>query len=145
MIYRLYAKEDFAALYAIEEVCFQPPFRFGRRYMRQLVSAAQAATWIAEESGRMVGFAIVEWAAGRAYVQTLEVMPQERGTGVGRELLRLVEESAVAGNAELIWLHVDAANDGAIRLYEKHGYRYERRQEHYYPGGRAALIYAKRL
>jgi len=145
MLYRPYRPTDFAALYAIEEVCFQPPYRFGRGYMRQLVSAAQAATWIAEEDGRMAGFAIAEWAAGIAYVQTLEVMPELRGAGVGGELLRLVEESAAAGNAELIWLHVDAENDGAIRLYEKHGYRFERRQEDYYPGERAALVYAKRL
>jgi hypothetical protein len=36
MLYRRYLPEDFNALYAIEEACFQQPFRFGRRYMRQL-------------------------------------------------------------------------------------------------------------
>ena len=145
MLFRRYRPTDFAALYAIEEVCFQPPLRFGRSYMRQLVSAAQAATWIAEENGLMAGFAILEWADGIAYVQTLEVMPEHRGAGVGGELLRLVEESAVAGNAGLIWLHVDAENGGAIRLYERYGYRYESRQEDYYARGRSALVYAKRL
>jgi len=143
--YRLYSPNDFAALYAIEEVCFQPPYRFGRGYMRQLVSAADAATWIAEEDDRMAGFAIVEWAEGTAYIQTLEVLPERRGAGVGAELLRLVETSAQDAGAELIWLHVDAENDGAIRLYEKHGYRYENRQEDYYGRGRAALVYGKRL
>jgi len=45
----------------------------------------------------------------------------------------------------LIWLHVDVTNAGAIRLYEVHGYRCEGREENYYPRGRAALIYVKRL
>jgi ribosomal protein S18 acetylase RimI-like enzyme len=147
--YRLYKPEDFASLYAIEEICFQPPFRFGRKYMRQLVDSSDAATWIAEEDGQMAGFAIVDWAEGAegaiAYIQTLEVTPQLRGAGVGAELLRRVEESAWRTGAEMIWLHVEAENEGAIRLYEKHGYRYENRQEDYYAPGRAALMYAKRL
>jgi ribosomal-protein-alanine N-acetyltransferase len=145
MLYRPYRPADFDALYAIEEVCFQPPLRFGRGYMRQLVKAADSATWIAEEHGRMVGFAIVEWAEGIAYIQTLEVLPEQRGAGIGGELLRLVEGSAQAASAELIWLHVDAENGGAIRLYERCGYHYENRRENYYAGRRAALIYAKRL
>ena len=29
MKYRPYKPEDFEALYALEEACFQPPFRFG--------------------------------------------------------------------------------------------------------------------
>ena len=145
MLYRLYKPTDFAALYAIEEMCFEPPLRFGRRYMRQLVEAADAATWIAEADDRMAGFAIVEWAEGAAYIQTLEVLPERRGSGVGGELLRLTEGSARGAGAELIWLHVDAENAGAIRLYERHGYRYENREEDYYARGRAALVYAKRL
>jgi ribosomal protein S18 acetylase RimI-like enzyme len=40
---------------------------------------------------------------------------------------------------------VEAANVGAIRLYETQGYSCLGRQENYYPLGRAALIYKKRL
>ena len=95
MLYRFYSAEDFAQLYAIEEACFQPPFRFGRGYMRQLVNRSNAVTWIAEEDGRMAGFAIVEWMRERggltAYIQTLEVAPEFRGRGIGGELLRRME------------------------------------------------------
>jgi ribosomal protein S18 acetylase RimI-like enzyme len=147
--YRLYAPQDFDALYAIEEVCFPPADRFGRGYMQQLVNSSNAATWIAENDGQMAGFAIVEWRERKkritAYIQTIEVSPESRGQDVGRELLARVEDSSRAASAALIWLHVDAANTAAIRLYERQGYSCEGRQENFYPGGRAALVYLKRL
>ena len=149
MIYRPYRPEDFAALYAIEEACFQPPLRFSRIYMRRLTGSADAATWIAEEEGgAMAGFAIVEWsgeAVVSAYIQTIEVAPAKRRLGVGAELMRRVEQSAQKAGAKAIWLHVDAENAGAIRLYEAHGYRREGKEANYYPRGREALIYAKSL
>jgi ribosomal-protein-alanine N-acetyltransferase len=149
VLYRLYQPEDFDSLYAIEELCFQPPHRFRRRYMRQLVSRANAATWIAEEQGSLRGFAIIDWGERKsginAYIKTIEVLPAERGRGVGRELLSRIEGSARAAGAAAIWLHVEAENAGAIRLYESQGYRCEGRQENYYPLGRAALMYVKRL
>ena len=147
--YRLYRPQDFPALYAIEESCFERPLRFGRAYMRQLVTRDNAATWIAEADGHMAGFAIVEWAdeAGEttAYIQTIEVAAEDRGHGVGGELLRRAEGSARAVGTRLIWLHVDAENAAAVRLYKAHGYTGEGREENYYPRGRPALIYAKAL
>jgi ribosomal protein S18 acetylase RimI-like enzyme len=141
--------EDFPQLYGLEEQCFQPPHRFSRRYLRSLVCRDHAATWMAEENGRMIGFAIVVWkerkAGITAYIQTIEVDPNARRGGVGRELLRRLEASASAAGAALIWLHVEAANAAAIHLYEAHGYHCQSRCENYYPEGRAAFIYVKTL
>jgi len=149
MFFRLYQPDDFPRLYALEELCFEPPDRFGRRYMRALVQHANAATWIAEEGWQMAGFAIVEWTQRRggvtAYIQTIEVAPEARGRGVGGELLDRIEGSARAAGAHLIWLHAEAGNAAAIRLYEARGYLCEGRRENFYPEGRAALIYLKRL
>lgn len=149
MRYRLYQPEDFAALYAIEESCFAPPLRFHRAYMRQLVQSADSATWIAEEDGSMAGFAIVEWsddsAGTAAYIQTIEVDPEQRRRGIGGELLRRAEDSARAAGARLIGLHVHEENASALRLYEAHGYRRAGREEHYYARGQAALIAVKPL
>jgi ribosomal protein S18 acetylase RimI-like enzyme len=146
---RAYQPADFAALYAVEELCFQPPFRFSRALMRELVADPDSATWIAEEEGQMAGFAIVQW--GRegadviAYLKTIEVLPALRARGLGAELLAACERSARAAGASLLWLHVDEENAGAIRLYQRHGYVFEGRQERFYPQGRAALIGAKVL
>jgi ribosomal protein S18 acetylase RimI-like enzyme len=146
---RPYTPADFDQLYALEERCFEPPHRFGRRYTRQLVGRSDVATWIAEENERLIGFAIVEWRARKdevkAYIQTIEVAPEAREVGVGRKLLDCIEGSARAAGAVVIWLHVEATNAGAIRLYEAEGYQCQGRQENYYPENRAALIYLKRL
>ena len=149
MHYRLYRPDDFAQLYAIEETCFPLPFRFGKRYMRQLVDSPNGATWIAEDGDIMVGFAIVEFSAdddeSSAYIQTIEVAPAHRRRGIGAELLQLMENSAQAAGAPAISLHVDAQNSSAIRLYGANGYRNEGRLEHYYAHGRAGDIYVKSL
>ncbi len=149
MLYRSFKPEDFDALYAIEEICFQPPFRFGRRYLRRLIDSPNGATWIAEADGRMTGFAVVEWTLETteavAYLQTIEVAPEQRGRGVASELLQRIESSASAAGASILWLHVDATNAGAIRFYEKHGYAFYGGEDHYYAPGRGALIYRKPL
>jgi ribosomal-protein-alanine N-acetyltransferase len=149
VLYRLYRREDFAALYAIEEECFESPFRFGPGYMRRLVNRSNAVTWIAEDEGKMAGFAIaelIENAEGvMAYIPTLEVAREDRCKGVGGALLRCLEGSATAVRAISIGLHVDASNGGAIRLYEAFGYLCEGRQADYYAPGKDALVYRKPL
>jgi ribosomal-protein-alanine N-acetyltransferase len=149
MHYRLYTPADFEPLYAIEELCFQPPLRFPRPYMRRVIGNPESATWIAEESGQMTGFAIVEWAGPAddryAYIQTLEVLPEHRRRGIACSLLTRLEESAQQAGAATIWLHVDTENAPAIRLYEAHGYEQRGREDHYYARQRAAHIYSKAL
>ena len=150
MRYRLFQPDDFDDLYAIEEICFQPPQRFSRRYLRELTGATDTATWIAfDERDRMAGFAVVEWTPQAlgivAYIATIEVLPEYRGLGIGAELLRRLEGSANAERADTVWLHVDIENISAIRLYERLGYRNTGRADHYYARNRPAAIYVKRL
>jgi ribosomal-protein-alanine N-acetyltransferase len=149
VIYRQFVSEDFDRLYALEVLCFRPPFRFSRRTMRAFVQHSDSATWIAEEAGLMAGFAIVEWGArkgeSRAYIQTIEVAQDARRRGIGKGLLNRIEGSARDAGAGSIWLHVEAENASAIRLYEAQGYRCQGRKENFYPLGQAALVYMKEL
>ena len=147
--YRPYNPTDFPALYAIEEACFAAPVRFERAYLRRLVRRANGVTWIAEDDSQMTGFATAGWSRQRgeliAYIETIEVLPAFRGRGAGAALLGHIEDSARAAGANLLWLHVDAENAAAIRLYEVHGYLHAGREEGYYPDGHPALVYFKRL
>jgi ribosomal protein S18 acetylase RimI-like enzyme len=149
MRYRLFEPADFPDLYAIEEVCFEPPYRFPRRYMRQLIASANSITWIAEESQSITGFAVLEWAEQSsgviAYIATIEVLPDHRKGGIGVELMRRLEGSANAERAIAIWLHVDIDNTAAIRLYERLGYQHSGRAENFYARNRPAAIYVKQL
>jgi ribosomal-protein-alanine N-acetyltransferase len=149
VVYRLYRDDDFPALYRIEQACFKPPFRFPRSYMHDLVESAHAATWIAEDEGRMTGFAIVEWESGSgqtiAYIQTLEVAPGDRRRGIGEGLLGRLEASAHEAGAAIVRLHVAEQNGSAVRLYEAHGYESQGREQNYYAVGVNALVYAKNL
>jgi ribosomal protein S18 acetylase RimI-like enzyme len=141
--------DDFSALYAVEERCFEPRFRFGRGYMQHLLKGAESAAWVAEEDGVMAGFAIV--ALNRnlrkdgGYLQTIEVLPEFRSRGIGEKLLSLAEVSVLTRSVQTMSLHVDEDNDSAIRLYERCGYRRRGRKDNFYARGRSALLYVKQL
>jgi ribosomal-protein-alanine N-acetyltransferase len=59
--YRPYQPGDFEQMYPIEEICFQPPLRFPRRYIHRLVESTHTVTWIAEEHGAIAGFLIADF------------------------------------------------------------------------------------
>ena len=149
VLYRPYMPADFAALYAIEEVCFRRPQRFSRRLMRRLLANTDSAAWIAEQDGAMAGFALVEWERAEgfvaAYLETIELLPEFRGQHAGAELLRCCVRSARLAGAALLWLHVEASNAAALKLYERFGFAQIDREENYYGRGRPALILSLRL
>ena len=52
----------------------------------------------------------------------IAVVPNARGKGVGRALLDGLLERARAGGFEAVSLSVDRNNEGAVALYERHGF-----------------------
>lgn len=63
--------------------------------------------------------------AGEYFINSLAVIPEMRGQGVGTRLLACAEEKARAAGCAACALSVAIDNDGARRLYERVGYHKE--------------------
>jgi len=92
---------------------------------------------LAERSGELVGYATVAitpvedtlmpdtWGTGDrlAEIETLCVAPSERGGGLGSALLDRIDEELAAAGVHDVMIGAFVTNDGAIRLYERRGFR----------------------
>jgi ribosomal-protein-alanine N-acetyltransferase len=142
---REYRPGDLQALYALDVVCFEPPFRFSRHAMRSFAEAAGAVTVLAEAQGELAGFCIAQLEKQIAYVVTLDVAPGWQRRGLARRLMAELESKAHAAGATAMTLHVFTGNAGAIQFYESIGYGRLGRAEAFYGRGLDALIYRKRF
>jgi RimJ/RimL family protein N-acetyltransferase len=110
-----------------------------RRYLRAIRRYPNAAVFVAEDDGAIVGRLSIsrdQHPASR-HVADLGLMVAEshRRQGVGTELLRAAVDWARHGGVRKIELHVFPWNTGAIALYEKFGFEREGyRKEHYRRG-----------
>ena len=147
---REYIKSDLEAIFALDEVCFEAPFRFSARAMKQFAEARNALTVIAEnEAGEIAGFCIahVEQAGKglRAYVVTLDVAPKHRRHGLARQMLERIEQQGIEAGCDAMELHVSVDNEGAIAFYEREGYERSHMVKSFYGLGRHAYVYQKAL
>jgi ribosomal protein S18 acetylase RimI-like enzyme len=81
---------------------------------------------IAWENGRPVGQAHVAWeetTLGVPEIQDVFVPPELRDQGIGQRLSQAAEELARARGYVEISISTSIANDGALRLYRRLGYR----------------------
>ena len=65
------------------------------------------------------------WVTGSRIgeIESLSVLPEYRGSGLGSEFLRRLEEHLTSQGVEDLILGALAGNRDAIRLYERRGYR----------------------
>ncbi|MEO8290357.1 MAG: GNAT family N-acetyltransferase [Gaiellaceae bacterium] len=77
--------------------------------------------WVAEEGGRVIGFA----GLGEDSVRHLWVQPEAQNRGVGTALLALAKERRPGG----LQLWVFQRNVGARRFYERHGFTLAKRTD----------------
>jgi ribosomal-protein-alanine N-acetyltransferase len=128
-------KRDLEALFQLDQACFEPDIAYTRGQLRDLLSRPHAVGLVAEVNGALAGFAIGHRTGGRGHVVTLDVAGGRRRQGVGRELMRRLVDRLESAGARLIRLEVDLRNGGAIRFYERLGFRETRTLRDYYGDG----------
>ena len=76
--------------------------------------------WLAEEDGRLLGFLAIRRSRteGREVLEKLYVEPDAQSRGIGTALLEKAKELRPGG----LHLWVFQKNEGARRLYERHGF-----------------------
>jgi len=137
---------DVDDLAAIEKAVF-PGDRLSRRSFRQFIERETAEMLVAENEGRVAGYAVVLFrkGSGVARLYSIAVGPFFARLGIGRLLLAAAEEAAFEHDRLLLRLEVREDNDRAIRVYEQAGYRKLGREPDYYEDGATALRYEKTL
>ncbi|RWL43255.1 MULTISPECIES: peptidase C39 family protein [unclassified Mesorhizobium] len=137
---------DVDDLAAIEKAVF-PGDRLSRRSFRQFIERETAEMLVAENGGRVAGYAVVLFrkGSGVARLYSIAVGPFFGRLGIGRLLLAAAEEAAFEHDRLLLRLEVREDNDRAIRIYEQAGYRKLGREPDYYEDGATALRYEKTL
>jgi GNAT superfamily N-acetyltransferase len=78
--------------------------------------------WVAVEADVVVGTVSVAPKGDALYIRGMAVDPAARGSGVGRELMKWVEEYAARRGFERLYLSTTPFLYDAIRLYEKCGF-----------------------
>lgn len=148
---REYNSSDLGTIFALDEVCFEAPFRFSKRAMQQFAEARNALTVVAENeaTGEIEGFCIAHVERPgkglRAYVVTLDVAPQYRRHGIAGQIIRRVEQQAVEADCDSMELHVSVDNEGAIAFYEAENYERSHVVKSFYGLGRHAYVYRKAI
>lgn len=137
---------DIDALLHLETICFQHD-RLSRRSFRHHIRSSKRDLTVALRQGQLLGYGLVLYHQGTrlARMYSLAVSPEARGLGVGRGLMRTLEQNARRAGRHYMRLEVATNNTNAIALYESEGYRPFGEYLDYYEDHSNALRMHKRI
>lgn len=140
------ALHDIDALVAIENQCFGSDI-LSRRSFRYLLTKGHANTVLAEQDGRVCGYAMALFSAGTSMsrLYSLAVDPDYRRRGIGLGLLQAIEQRAQDQDCASMRLEVRRDNGPAQNLFRKTGYKQFGAIADYYEDHMDALRYEKSL
>ncbi len=137
---------DLDTLVALERRSFTTDHLSRRQYRHHLLSPTAAVLAAVDASG-LLGKAVVFFRVHSdiARLYSIAVSDEARGRGLGEALLAAAEEAAREHSCSRMRLEVRQDNAGAIRLYERQGYRRFAARPRYYEDGADAWRYEKVL
>ena len=96
--------------------------------------------------GETIGTAVVRpgWLRG-PYLQFLAVVPGAQGRGIGSAFISWMEREARDAKERNLWVAASEINTGAIRLYERQGFKQIATLDDLAWDGRAEILMRKRL
>jgi ribosomal protein S18 acetylase RimI-like enzyme len=136
---------DIEALIALENAVFTTDI-LSRRSFRHFLTSPKSSLIVAEDSGKLAGYALVLYPARSklARLYSIAVAPHIASRGIG-PLLLAAAEAAARRRRRAMRLEVHEHNTRAIGRYEKSGYRLFGRLHRYYDDGGDALRFEKLL
>lgn len=86
-----------------------------------------------------IGFALVRQVADEAELLLIAVQPEQRGQGIGRQLLDYAIENCFTSGARDMFLEVRAENTAAINLYKSRKFEVVGKRPGYYRSDKGEL------
>ena len=124
------AAADVAGIMAIERGSFALPWR--EETFASLIDRVDADVLVAERHGQVVGYVVLWTTVDEAELANIAVAAKSQGAGVGTGLLSEILDTAAQRGAKRVFLDVRWSNTGAVRLYERFGFKEVGVRKHYY-------------
>lgn len=84
---------------------------------------ASAQVWVAQRRGDIVGVAVAHLCLDHVFLENVAVHPQAQHAGVGRLLMRTVEDHAACHERHEVRLYTNEAMTENLDFYPRLGYR----------------------
>lgn len=130
LLVRPLGPEDAAAISGLEFQIF-PDF-WSERGVLDTINQPGSICIGAEKSGRLAGYALAYDMAGEAEIARIAVEMESRKQGVGKSLMRKLEEICKDRNIQKILLDVRESNEPARTFYRKEGFREDGVRHNFY-------------
>lgn len=137
--------EDLAALWALEQACYEPERRQSRQSIAHSLASPHQSVWLLDDDAGLAAALVLWHHAHTVRVYAVHVRPDRQGHGLGRRLLAHTEALARAAGARRIVLEADAQRSGLLSWYRHAGYRRTDFREDFYGPGRPAYRLEKPL
>ncbi len=147
---RAFEETDLPAAHRLDQLCFPPGIAYSLRELKHFVASANAYSIVAELTegpAVMAGFLIADYTPRRqsASITTIDVMPEERRSGVGTLLMNAAETHLIGLGCNALTLKVAVNNQGAQSFYVRRGFTVVGRRKGYYNGVLDAFTMSKHL
>lgn len=144
-------KADIHALLSVENTCFTTD-KLSKRSFQHFIKTGSHDLWVIEQNtpdqpAEIIGYALVLYRTGTnlARLYSIALLPNQQGKGYAQQLLNHVQQQVSQKYCVYMRLEVNIANQAALKLYQKNGYKVISQIEDYYEDGSAALRMEKRL
>lgn len=132
VVERLSGEADLAGVLEVEAESFNHPWT-RQMYEVELARPDVCHVYVARIPGcRVAGFCAFWRVLDEAHINNVAVRPALRGQGLGARLLAYTLEEASRLGAPAATLEVRRSNVGAIRFYERFGFREQGVRRQYY-------------
>ncbi len=117
--FRPMTMSDVDAVIAVEQASY--PFPWSGGVFRDCIRVGYLCR-VVESAGEITGYAIMSCGAGEAHILNICLRDDQRGLGVGRQLMDFLLERARSAHMQEAFLEVRPSNPVAIHLYESLGF-----------------------
>jgi len=141
---RLVRERDLPAVEEIERKSFTDPW--SKLSFQQSLLDPSCLFLVAEDRGKVVGYALAWVVLGELHIGNLAVRPERRREGIGRGLLAEIVNQGVERGCKLVSLELRESNQIALSLYTQEGFKLIGVRRNYYRQPREdALVMIKEL
>lgn len=139
------ARADLPEVWALESELFPVDAWPYEMFAGELALIDTRNYWVVQDGERIVAYCGLMCVLPLADVQTIAVIPEYEGRGIGSHLLGTMISEASDRSATDLLLEVRADNPRAQNLYERFGFETIHRRQRYYRDGVDAVIMRKVL